>query len=182
MEKQGFDPMEKTLNEVIDKMESLESTEDFDHDKDTKQVAKRNGKGKGGKKSSNSNGKQNLYCMYHGEGNHKTEDCYQLQKEAKRLKKGKGEDTPKFKNKTWNHKAVEANKESKNDLAAFIRKEVKKGFKKDLKAMAKKRKATEDSDSDGELHCSKRFELKDFNYEDMKNLKIDNDVSNEVSC
>ncbi len=81
-------------------MESLQSTEDFDHDKDTKQVAKCNSKGKGGKKSSNPNGKQSLYCMYHGEGNHKTEDCYHFQKEAKHLKKGKGNNTPKFKNKT----------------------------------------------------------------------------------
>ena len=175
MEKQGFDPMEKKLNQVIDKMESLESTEDFEHDNNTKSVAKKgNGNGKGGKKSTNSKGKQqNLYCMLHGEGGHKTEDCYQLQKEAKRVKMGKGDNSSKSKNKTWSRKAAESSKESKKDLAAFIRKEVKKGVKKDLKAISKKRKSeSDDSDSERDLHA---FDLKDFNYEDMENLKIDDD-------
>ncbi len=59
---------------------------------------------------------------------------------------------------------------------------MKKGVKKDLKAMAKKRKASEDSESAGELHGFEKFDLKDFNYEDMENLKIDDDVNDEVSC
>ena len=182
MEKQGFDPMDQPVTDVVDFMERLETTEDFDADKDTKSVAKK-GNGKSGKKSANSKGKQNLYCMFHGENNsHKTEDCYQLQKEAKRLKKennGNDKSYGKSKNKTWSRKAEEAKSASKNDLAVFIRKEVKKGVKKDLKAMSKKRKS-EDSDSDGEIHM---FDLKDFNYEDMENLKIDDDeeVSDEIS-
>jgi hypothetical protein len=180
MEKQGFDPMEKKLNQVVDKMESLESTEDFEYDNTTKSVAKKgNGNGKGGKKSTNSKGKQNLYCMLHGEGGHKTEDCYQLQKEAKRVKMGKSDNSSKSKNKTWTRKAAESSKESKKDLAAFIRKEVKKGVKKDLKAISKKRKSeSDDSDSDGDLHA---FDLKDFNYEDMENLKIDDDSVDGIS-
>ena len=121
--------------------------------------------------------------MCHGENSsHKTEDCYQLQKEAKRLKKesnGNDKSYGKSKNKTWSRKAEEAKSASKNDLAVFIRKEVKKGVKKDLKAMSKKRKS-EDSDSDGEIYM---FDLKDFNYEDMENLKIDDDdeVTDEIS-
>ena len=183
MDKQGFDPMDQTINEVVDFMERLEGIEDFDADKNVKQAAKKHGHGKGGKKSSNSNGKQTQYCIYHGEGNHKTEDCYQLIKEAKRLKKDGGKSSGndgKFKNKTWTRKAAESSNASKNDLKAFIRKEIQKGVKKDLKALGKKkRKSSDDSDSsdaDGYL-----FDLKDFNYEDMENLKIDDDVTDEVS-
>ena len=173
MEKQGFDPMDHKLNQVIDKMESLESTEDFEHDHTIKSSAKKGKDYKSGKKSANSKGKQNLYCMYHGEGGHKTDDCFHLQKEAKRLKSGK-DFSPPSKNKSWTRKAAESSKESKKDLAAFIRKEIKKGVKKDLKAISKKRKSdSDDSDSSIDIHA---FDLKDFNYEDMENLKIDDDV------
>ena len=116
---------------------------------------------------------------------HDTKDCHQLQKEAKRLKSdgsnnGKPNGNGKFKNKTWTHKAEEAKATTQNDLASFIKKEVKKGIKKDLKALSKKRKSDDSSDSeDGELHM---FDLKDFNYEDMENLKIDDDeVTDELS-
>ena len=178
MDKQGFDPMDEPLTAVIDLMEHVKLNKDLDTDKNTKQVSKKEGKEKSGKKSTKPSGKQNLYCMIHGHNNsHQTEDCYQLQKEAKRLKSESNgnKSSGKFKNKTWSCKAKEAKQASKNDLASFIKKEVKKGVKKDLKALSKKRKSKEsDSKEDGELHM---FDLKDFNYEDMENLKIDDKVS-----
>ena len=83
-------------------------------------------------------------------------------------------------NKTWSRKAQEAKDKSKADMAAFIQAEVAKVFKKTATA-AKKRKAEEgeiDSDDDSSLAA---FDLKDFNYEDMDNLVID-DGKSEHSC
>ena len=184
MEKQGFDPMEHVINDVVDVMERLESTEDFDNDKDTKQVAKGKSNGKSGKKSHNSNGKQKFYCMYHGDNtSHNTENCHKMKQEAKRLKgeSNGNQSYGKSKNKTWSRKAEEAKDASKKDLAVFIRKEAKKQVKKDLKTISKKRKS-EDSDSDGELHMLD-LDLKDFNYDDMENLKINDEdtVTDEIS-
>ena len=122
---------------------------------------------------------QNGYCILHGEGGHDTKDCFRLNKEVKRLKKESGnDDGGKSHNKTWSRKAAESNEKSKNDLAAFIRKEAKKVVKKDLKAFNKKRKNSGD-DTDSELDLN-AFDLKDFNYEDMANLKIDDEDSVSV--
>ena len=60
-------------------------------------------------------------------------------------------------------------------MAAFVQKEVAKSYMKMVKAH-KKRKSDDDSSEDGSLAA---FDLADFNYEDMENLKIDDDT--EVS-
>ena len=58
-------------------------------------------------------------------------------------------------------------------MAAFVKKAVEKGVKKSLKAQAtKKRKEASEAESDDDLNA---FDPKDFNYEDMDNLKIDSD-------
>ena len=186
MDRQGYDPMDNPITLTLDFMERQEANEEFDADKATKTSSKKEGKSKDGKSNAKPNGKQKYYCMLHGNNNsHDTKDCHQLQKEAKRLKSdgsnnGKPNGNGKFKNKTWTRKAEEAKATTQNDLASFIKKEVKKGIKKDLKALSKKRKSDDSSDSeDGELHM---FDLKDFNYEDMENLKIDDDeVTDELS-
>ena len=56
-------------------------------------------------------------------------------------------------------------------MAAFVQKEVAKSYMKMVKAH-KKRKNDDDSDG-GSLAA---FDLADFNYEDMENLKIDDDT------
>ena len=75
--------------------------------------------------------------------------------------------------------------QDKSDLAAFISKEVAKGIKKshkDLAAMQKKRKSAKRDSSDSECDLN-AFDLKDFNYEDMENLNIDDDKALfEVDC
>ena len=58
-----------------------------------------------------------------------------------------------------------------------IAKGVKKKIKKDLSAFTKKRKQDDSDSSDDDLAA---FDLKDFNYEDMDNLKIEDD--NTVEC
>ena len=80
-------------------------------------------------------------------------------------------------NKTWDCKAAEAKASSSKEIAAFVKTAIAKGVAKELNAAQRKRKANDSSsDKEGELHC---IDLKDFNYEDMENLKIssDDDVS-----
>ena len=179
MERQGFDPMEHSVSDVVEFMERIESTEDFDADKNTKSVAKKGNKGDGKGKKSSGNGKSEYFCLYHGKNSsHNTDDCHKMINDAKRLKQangnGDGKSNGKYGNKTWSRKADEAKKATNKDLASFIRKEIKKGVK-DLKAFSKKRKSSDDeSGSDGEVMA---FDLKDFNYQDMENLKIDDDDS-----
>ena len=78
MERQGFDPVEHTTNEVVEFMEQIEATEDFDHD--AKPAAKKAGNGKGndgnnGKKPNNNKKAPNgdKYCLLHGKGGHSTD-------------------------------------------------------------------------------------------------------------
>ena len=80
--------------------------------------------------------------MIHGEGNHTSEECYTLQKEAKKLKTNySGNTSGKYTdnraktgsgsgNKTWNRKAEQGKAKTKSDLATFIGKEIAKGIKK----------------------------------------------------
>ena len=179
MERQGFDPMDHTMREVVEFMERIEATEDFDADANTKKSVSTKKGGKDGKKSQGgTGGKQTKYCKLHGEGSHTTDDCNELNKQIKRLK-SKGDDnnngSKKSTNKSWSRKAAdEATDKSKKDLAAFIRKEAKKIVKKDLKAYNKKRK-NETDDSESEDLDLNAFDLKDFNYEDMEALKITDD-------
>ena len=76
MDRQGYDPMNHPLHEVVDFLENVESAEEFDHSKDSK---KANTKSSKTKKES---GRQGAYCMLHGQGNHSTEDCIKLKAEA----------------------------------------------------------------------------------------------------
>ena len=182
MDRQQFDPLDKPMNDVIDFMEAIESSEDFDGTKvetkkktDSKKKASKD-VAKTDNKDSNGSGKNR--CMLHGWG-HSTEDCKVLQAEAKRLKSNNDSDEKdnnsfsKSRNKTWSRKAQEAKKKTSSDLAAFIKKEVGKA----MKTASKKRKSDDDDDS---LNA---FDLKDFNYEDMENLKIDDGLSEgEASC
>ena len=74
------------IADTLEFMERLEATDDFDGTpakQHSKPHAKKGGKQK--KAPSSSDGKKG-YCMIHGEGNHTSEECYTLQKEAKKLK------------------------------------------------------------------------------------------------
>ena len=62
-----------------------------------------------------------------------------------------------------------------------------KGVKKELAAISKGKRKSEDSDEDGECYLLSSIvdgDLDGFNYEEMENLKIDSDdeASDEVSC
>ena len=148
--------------------------QDFDGQKVQNNKSKKNKKDKAkGKKGSK-------FCLLHGQGNHTTDECTKLKTQAKHLKGETGKDgnkkpaaKKKFGNKSWNKKAKQASKETKKDLAAFVAKAVRKSICKELAVVDKKRKS-DDSDSKGEIHTIDA-ELKDFNYKDMDNLKIDSE-------
>ena len=164
MERQGFDPMLKTVNDVVTFMERIEATEDFDVN-----AAKSNKVNKMNKKKSPSSTKKDsekeerkFNCDHHGPNNaHNSEQCFVLHPELKKDKKNNS------KNKSWSREASE-NKEKAKDNFAFIQKEVAKA----MKAHDKKRKASEEESDDDDLNA---FDLKEFNYNNMDNLKIDSD-------
>ena len=174
MDRQGFDPWTHTPQEVVTFLEQIETAEDFEgkqfdsKEKTAKKTAKNgNKKAKGSKESSGQK-----YCKVHGQCNHTTEDC-------RSLKNGDGKTTPKkFGNKTWSKKANDASKETKKELAAFVKKAVAKGIQKELASINKKRK----SDSDDEFDMAAfDAELKEFNCKDLDNLKINEVKDGKVS-
>ena len=177
MERQGFDPMEKQLFEVIDFMENLESVEQFTPT--TKKETKSSSNKK--KESSSSKRKPTHFCKEHGPNfTHNTEDCRVLSK------KSEGSSGKKSANKTWVRKSAEKTDFSKKEFAAFVKKSVKSAMK-DLNSAEKKRKSSDDdSDEEGECHLVEAItgNLDGFNYEEMENLKIDDDDkkdSDEIS-
>ena len=127
--------------------------------------------------SSKSNGKSNKkFCVLHGCG-HATDECDQLNAEAKRIKGGDLPEKPKeltqgnfhfSGKKSWSRKAQDAKKKANKDLATFIQAEVKK-------ATSINKRKSDDSSDEGNLNG---FDLSDFNYEEMDKLKI----TNEADC
>jgi len=111
MDRQGFDPLSHTPQEVVDFMERIEMSEDFDGDKKTT-VAKNNNKGK--KKSNfnkgNSDADGSKCCMLHGNNNtHDTSECKTLMAQAKKLKGDNGANNKgKAGNKSWKNKSKDA--------------------------------------------------------------------------
>ena len=171
MDRQGIDPLQRTLGEVVMFLEQIESAEEHDH-KSTPVTNKK----KGGKKNSPSSGDK--YCLIHGHGGHSSDECHKLKAEAKRLKTG-GESKPKgsYSNKTWKRNADGKRKKSQNELNAFVKKSIKEGVKKELNALSKdkKRKSSDDAINLNAFDA----DLKDFNYANMDNLKIDSEDEGE---
>ena len=184
MDKQGFDPVEKTLAQVIDFCERVENAEDFE-------PARKGGetKSKDGKKSSSSSAKKtsggngSKYCLLHGNNNsHATDECMVLKKQAKALRSNNesGDRKPPHKNKTWKRDADKSTNSSKKELAAFVRKQ----SRKELCAFAKKRKASDDSDDDESVSHMEEGEVNDLsklNFGNMDNLKISSDDEDDAS-
>jgi hypothetical protein len=184
MDKQGFDPVEKDLQEVIDFCERMENAEDFEPARDGNKTNSDNKvprKDSSSKKSKSDGGK---YCLLHGNnGSHNTDDCMVLKNQAKALRNNDGDRKPAYKNKTWKRDADKSTNSSKKELAAFVRKQTSK----ELYAFAKKRKASDDDDNkslnameDGEVSDGS-LDLSRFNYAKMSDLKIDSDDDDSIS-
>ena len=164
MERQGFDPMEKTLNQVVGFMERMEATEEHGASSTTAKVAKTAKKKSPSGKSNK--GKSEYYCSHHGKNSsHDSAQCFVLHPEKKQKSSSN-------KNKSWSRKAAENQSKTKSDLNAYVQAEIAKGIKKavreELASFEKKRKA--DSESEDNL-CA--IELQDFDYDKLKDLSID---------
>ena len=182
MDHQSFAPMHHNILDVIELMQNIEASEDFD--KNSSKVESKNSKKKDFKKSSDkSNGKK--HCLIHGPNTsqHNSNDCKMLQTEAKHQKSGNSNASaskPKGKfsnNKTWKCNAIVKTKESKKELNAFVQQAVKDGITKELSKNESKKSQSDDNED--EINALD-FNLSGFNYEDMDNLEIDS--SDEVSC
>ena len=180
MDKQGFDPVDNSLDDLVAMMENIEASEEFSPDKtdnNKKKGTSSSNNNNKSKRSNNSNGEQ--YCMLHGKGNHTTEDCIKLKAEAKRLKgnsngDSSGKNYQKGKNKTWERKANDAGGKAKSDLAALIKKQVKT----EVKAAEKKRKSSAEAEDLGNVEID--INLNEFNYVDgvnKMNIKSGDDDS-----
>ena len=180
MDRQGFDVNESTFTQVIDFLENIEASETFDPNSNKKDANKKDGKKKSSSNNNNNNNSSgDKNCLLHGKGSHSTDECRTLQNQAKKLKANYdsgNQDSGKSKNKTWSRKAQDNKDKTQKDLAAFIAQTVADEVAK----AAKKRKPDEDESSeDGELLAFEKT-LKDFNYEDMENLSLDDKVTNSV--
>jgi len=187
MDRQGFDPMAKTTQEIVQFMENTEMSTDFYSD-NKKKIAQAAGEAKKGngkkatKKNNNTSGQ--MFCLLHGNNNaHATDECNTLKAQAKKLKGNTGGNAGKAKgkgkNKTWNNKSKDETDKSKGELAAFVKKAVKDGLKQELKSIDKKRKSESD-DSSMDLHAVD-IELQEFNYDDMEKLVIKDPEDGEVN-
>jgi len=85
MDRQGFDPLAKTVTEVVEFMEHIEMSEDFDGNRKVVAVTKKgNNKTKFHNKG-NSGADGSKYCMLHGNNNtHDTSECQTLMAQALR--------------------------------------------------------------------------------------------------
>lgn len=184
MDRQGFDPIMKTPEQVVDFLERIETAEDFHPDKQ-KQVSNKH-KGKVQKHGSNNNhakGNGDKYCMLHGKGNHSTEECRNMLAQAKRMKTNGGASKPSggSKNKTWNRKDGDKKVTfGKNEINALVKKAVKKAAQKEINALSRKRKS-DDSDSEEEMNNIEGgvedLNLNDFDIEDLKKVADIDEIS-----
>jgi hypothetical protein len=177
MERQGFDPMDHTVEEVVAFMEQLESAES--HEKTaTKVKAKKSYKSSSRKKSKEgSSKKETRYCEIHGHCTHSNEEC---RSNNKRYKTDKSDSKNGNKNKTWKCNADKETLVSKKELAVLI----KKAVKKEVSIKENKKRKSSDDEEGFLVECLSK-PLDGFNYKDMENLNIDDDESStgsEVSC
>ena len=138
MDRQNFDPITHCVQEVVDFMENIESAEDYDPVRIQDQ-SKDKSKGKPKQAKTTGSGNQ-TFCHYHGKCSHSSNNCEVLKKLAQ-AKKDKDKKEPYHMHQGaggWKNTSNKKPYPGKQDLAAFIKKEVNKGVQQGL---AKKRKA-----------------------------------------
>jgi hypothetical protein len=179
MERQGFDPMDHTPEEVVAFVEQLESAKS--HEKTATKVEAKKSDKPSSKNKDLKGGKSNKgkkYCEIHGHCAHTTEECRSKNKRYKSYKsdsKSGGKD-----NKTWKSNANEGTTISKKELAVLI----KKAVKKEVSTKESKKRKSSDDEEGFLVECLNK-PLDGFNYWDMESLNIEDDDSSsgsEVSC
>ena len=181
MERQGFDPLTSDTDAVMKFMENIESAESFDShtNKESKNGSNKNSNKNSGKKrpsSSNSSG-SGIYCEIHGKCGHSTGDCRTIQQ----LKKD-GDKPTYSKNKSWKSKDKDYKKKPEQDMAAFV----KKAVKREMNALTddkkdKKRSRKEDVNNfeeDDDISLTKLdFNEFDKNSDDDDESSVNTEVS-----
>jgi len=174
MDRQGFDPLAKTVTEVVEFMERIEMSEDFDGDRKVAAATKKgnNNKNKSNKVNSGADGFK--YCMLHGNNNtHYTSECKSLMAQAKKLKGNNGANQKgKGGNKSWKSKAKDKTNDSKRELVALIKKATKVIKTGELNAVEPVKKRKVKWPSEEEELCALHAKLKDFNYEDLDKMDL----------
>jgi len=125
MGRQGFDPLTKTPTEVVEFMERIEMSEDFDANKKVPTATTKKGdKKKAGNGKGNSDADGSKYCVMHGKNDsHNANECQSLKAYVKKAKSGNENSAKggKGKNKTWKNKSDKGAEDSKKELAALTK-------------------------------------------------------------
>lgn len=169
MVRQGFDYLDSDINSLLEFCQRLEELAEFQPVQQPKGGEKKKDSKSGNSSKKSSGGSK--YCMLHGNNDtHTTEQCRTLQSQTKKLKSGGGNNGQST-NKTWTKKADDNKKKYAKELAAFIRKSVKK----ELNTFSESKRKASDDDEEEEGFLNEEVDLSQFNYEDMDNLKIDSE-------
>lgn len=164
MDEHDFDPFAAHLGDLIAFCERMESAEDFERGPETKQSANSSKKSSKKYKSTRNNASGSgtgKWCHYHETDTHDTKDCETLKK-LKASKSSGSDAKPPFKNKTWKRQSSDAKSYTKKELSAIVEKASKaavknalKGKKAECNAVAKRKNASTESDSDAsDSECS----------------------------
>lgn len=81
MDRQGFDPLENTIEIVVEFMERMEATNEFDGQAIKPQAKQNHSKkahGSGKKSPPSAQGGKKKFCLLHGEGGHDTDESFTL--------------------------------------------------------------------------------------------------------
>lgn len=172
----SFDPLNgHTMTTVVSFFEAIEAADEYSPAPEkaiaasSSSSSKKKAKKEGKKKSYDSSKK----CPIHGPG-HSAEECRTLKTMVEKEKSSNSYS----KNKTWTRKAEDAKKKTSKDLAAVLKKVVRK----ELNVASKKRK--ESSDEESVNHASddsedeKSVNMADVDFDD---LKIDETSDGEIS-
>jgi len=181
MDRQGFDPLARTVTEVVEFMEHIEMSEDFESNRKVAAMMKKgNNKVKAHDKGSwGADGSK--HCMLHGNNNtHGTLECKTLMAQAKNLKGNNGANQKgKGGNKSWKNKAKDNTNDSKKELAALIKKATEVIKKGELNAIEPVKKRKVRWPSKEEELCALDVKLKDVNFEDLNKMDLKGESDEE---
>ena len=185
MDKQGFDPFSHQLNDVVDKLEDIETAEGFDAEATkvtTKKDKKKPAKAKGNNNKSSNNTTENgnkKHCLFHGWGGHSTDECERLKSQVKKLKaeKSGNEKTNNNNSKKDDKKSVSWKKKAEdakgNDSFVTFMNETVQRTVNDAVSNGKRKS---DDDSTGSIAALKDIEdmdLSEFDYQKMEDIVIE---------
>jgi hypothetical protein len=162
MDRLDFDPATHDVSAVVqfcERMESAEESEDREKKAPSKTGSSGHKKGK-----SESPAKKDRNCMFHGPNTHPTSECRTVQAMVASTKSGRSPNkTGDHKNKSWSRKANDNKQKAREEINAFVQKQVEKGLAK--ASLSKKKRPVKPYD-DKELDAM----LAEYDYDDLENL------------